>query len=183
MIIPLQGTRARGEMSTLSRGIKIPPNYTWKTCNKWVQLHWKNLVAISSWQWQTEIAGCWHIEEVIILCNTEETGQGWSVTSFWDHIAIFYFPLWISSVLTILCRINDSCQAEGSLSLSVERFDFDLKLCRWRQGGVFVDIVPGLGVSYCHLPPFVLIMRFKGHNVAKVRPIVVLWLYRLLTET
>lgn len=42
-----------------------------------------------------------------------------------------------------------------------------------------MDIVLSLGVSYRHLPPLIIIVRFKGHNVAKVRPIVVLRLYRL----
>lgn len=150
----------------------------------------KTLVVISSWHWQTEIAECWHTEEfLIILCDTEKTGPGWHATSFWNHFGTFSlftlqcWELWISSVLTILCRINDGCYAEGSLSFAVERFDFDLKLCRWRESGVLVDVALGLGVGHRHLPPLVIVLRFKGHDVAKVRPVVVLWLHRLMTET
>lgn len=62
---------------------------------KWV------LVEISSWHWQTEIAGCWHIEEFMLVCETEETGPGWCVTSFLE--------LSVPSVLTILRRMNDGC--------------------------------------------------------------------------
>lgn len=85
-------------------------------------------------------------------------------------------------MLTILCRVNDSCKAEGSLSLTVERFDFDLKLCQWRYRRVFVDVAFGQRVSYSHFPPLVPIVRFKSDNITKVRSVVVLWLYGLLTK-
>lgn len=45
-----------------------------------------------------------------------------------------------------------------------------------------MDIAPGLGVSYCHLPPLVSIFGFEGHNVAKIRSVVVPLLYRLMTK-
>lgn len=46
-----------------------------------------------------------------------------------------------------------------------------------------MDIALGLGVSYCHLQPLGSPLWFKGHDVAKIIPIVVLWLYRLMTKT
>lgn len=46
-----------------------------------------------------------------------------------------------------------------------------------------MDVALGLGVSYCHLHPLVFGLWFKGHNVAEIGPVVVLWLYRLMTET
>lgn len=84
-------------------------------------------------------------------------------------------------MLTVQRRVNDGCQAEGPLSFAVERLDFDLELRQRRERGVFVDVVFSLGVGYRHLPPLVFALRFKGHNVAKVGPIVVLWLYGLWT--
>lgn len=45
-----------------------------------------------------------------------------------------------------------------------------------------MDVAFSLGVGYRHLPPLVIVLWFKGHDVAKVGPIVVLWLYRLWTE-
>lgn len=110
------------------------------------------------------------------------------MTSFSEHI----FPCRRFSVesceslqglLTILRRINDGCKAEGSLSFTVERFDFHLKLRRRRDGGVFVDVAIGLGVGHRHLHPLVVALLFEGHNVAKVGPVVVLWLYRLKRGT
>lgn len=46
-----------------------------------------------------------------------------------------------------------------------------------------MDVAFGLRVSYYHFPPLVSVARFKGHDVPKVWPIVVLGLYRLVTET
>lgn len=83
---------------------------------------------------------------------------------------------------TVQRGVNDGCQAEGPLSFAVERLDFDLELRQRRERGVLVDVVFSLGVGYRHLPPLVVALWFKGHDVAKVGPIVVLWLYRLWTE-
>lgn len=85
-------------------------------------------------------------------------------------------------MLTVQRRVNDGCQAEGPLSFAVEGLDFDLELRQRRERGVLVDVVFSLGVGYRHLPPLVSALWLKGHDVAKVGPVVVLWLYRLRTE-
>jgi len=46
-----------------------------------------------------------------------------------------------------------------------------------------VDEALGLGVGYHHPHPLGSIVWFEGHDVAKVRPVVVLWLHRLGTDT
>lgn len=44
-----------------------------------------------------------------------------------------------------------------------------------------MDIALRLGVCDGHLPPLHSIDGFEGHNITKITPIVVLWLYRLMT--
>lgn len=46
-----------------------------------------------------------------------------------------------------------------------------------------MDVAIGLGVGHRHLHPLVVALLFEGHNVAKVGPVVVLWLYRLKRGT
>lgn len=45
-----------------------------------------------------------------------------------------------------------------------------------------MDVAVGLWVSYYHSSPLVIILRSEGHNVAKIWPVVVLWLYRLMAK-
>lgn len=99
---------------------------------------------------------------------------------------IFPFYNWecwgLCSVLTILCRVNDGCKAVGSFSLAVKGFHFDFKLRQRSNVGVFVDIMFGLGISYCYPFPLQLTMGFKGNDVTKICPKVVLRLHWLKTK-
>lgn len=45
-----------------------------------------------------------------------------------------------------------------------------------------MDVAPGQGVGYHHLPPLLVVIRPESHNVAKVGPVVVLRLHGLWTE-
>lgn len=46
-----------------------------------------------------------------------------------------------------------------------------------------MDVAPGLGVGYHHLPPLLVVIWPESHDVAKVGPVVVLRLHGLVTET
>lgn len=86
------------------------------------------------------------------------------------------------AALTILRRVDDGRQAEGPLPSTVEGFDFHLELGEGWKSQVFVDVAPGLGVGYHHLPPLLVVIRPESHDVAKVGPVVVLRLHGLVTE-
>lgn len=87
-----------------------------------------------------------------------------------------------SLILTVLSRVDNGSQAVRSLSCTVERLYFHVKLCGGGNRGVFVDVATGEWVSYCYFVPLKAVLGFERDNVAKVLSIVVLRLNRLSTE-
>lgn len=74
---------------------------------------------------------------------------------------------------TILCGVDDGCEAVWSISFVVESFDFDLKRSGRAHGLIFMNVAASIWVSNCHFFPFFPIKWLKCHYVTKIVAVVV----------
>lgn len=167
---PCHNPRRAGEkMGNISRGVL---KFLMTTHGKKISssIRWMRLLGEkSSRQWQIEIYERWR--------TPMKRGNTVLLITF-EMVAVAY----VRAGLTVQRWVDVGSQAEGSFPFTVEGLDLDLELGQRSEGGIFMDVVLGLGFGQRHFPPLQLARLLEGHNVAKVGPIVILWLHRLWTE-
>lgn len=86
---------------------------------------------------------------------------------------------YLEPLLTILCWINDSSEAEWSIPFVVKSFHFYLVLgWRWHWL-ILVDVPANFRISDCNSSPFFLTKWLESHYITKVIAIVVFSRQRL----